>query len=683
MTSAAAACFGLPMKSPSHKDSRRRIEELRKQINSHNYRYYVLDRPVIPDAEYDRLLRELDELERRHPALITPDSPTQRVGAAPAKAFPPVRHAIPMLSLNDAFSDEELVTFDRRVRERLKIPEVEYAAEPKFDGLAVSLMYEQGVFARGSTRGDGVTGEDVTQNLRTIRSVPLRLLRNDYPRLLEVRGEVYLPKKAFGLLNRQAQRRGEKPFANPRNAAAGSLRQLDPRITASRSLQLACYDVGSVEGVHLPARHSVVLDRLHGWGLRVSPEVTVVSGLKGCREYYQRMAARRALLPYEIDGVVFKVNRLDQQRLLGFVQRAPRWAIARKFPAQEALTRVEDIVVQVGRTGVLTPVARLHPVSVGGVSVSSATLHNEDDVRRKDVRVGDTVVVRRAGDVIPEIVSVVKERRPRGVKPFQMPARCPACGSEVLRAEGEAATRCTGQLICPAQRKEGIRHFAARRAMDIAGLGDKLVDQLVERGLVKSVADLYGLRRSQLGELERFGTKSAGNLIAALEKSTSTTFARFLYALGIREVGEATASTLVAHFGDLDSLMRANQDHLQEVPGVGPVVAAHVAMFFRQSRNREVIRRLRQAGVHWPRVRKTGAGPLAGRTFVLTGTLQSMSREKAKTRLEELGAKMTEAVSAKTSYVVVGREPGSKLEKARRLTVPQLDEAAFLKLIRG
>ncbi len=658
------------------------VGRLRKEIDYHNYRYYVLDSPVISDAGYDRLMRELEAIEQRYPALVTPDSPTQRVGAAPLKEFRRIRHAIPMLSLDDAFSDEELEAFDRRARERLGADAIEYAAEPKFDGLAVSMIYEGGRLARGSTRGDGVVGEDVTPNIRTVRSVPLRLLGTGHPRVLEVRGEVYMEKKAFQALNRAARERGEKPFANPRNAAAGSLRQLDPRVTASRPLDISCYGVGRVEGARLPERHSAVLERLRGWGLPVSPDVKVVRGLGGCVEYYRRLAERRDKLPYEIDGVVFKVDHLGQQKAMGFVARAPRWAIARKFPAREAQTRVEEIIVQVGRTGVLTPVARLQPVSVGGVTVSSATLHNEDEVRRKDVRVGDTVVVQRAGDVIPDIVKVVRERRPRGARPFQMPKKCPACGAEVVRTEGEAAARCTGQLYCPAQRKEGIRHFASRRAMDIEGLGDRLVDQLVERGLVEDVGDLYALRHAELARLPRFGEKSADNLVAALEKSKSTMLARFLYALGIREVGEATAHALAAHFRDLDPVMRADERALQEVPDVGPVVAAHVAAFFRQPHNREVIGKLRRAGVHWPAIRQAEAGPLSGKAFVLTGTLESMPREEAKARLEALGARISESVSARRSYVVVGRKPGSKLDRARALGVPELDEPALLRLLR-
>jgi DNA ligase (NAD+) len=664
------------------KDVARRAAELRRQIHEHNYRYYVLDRPSISDAAYDRLFRELQELERQHPGLVTPDSPTQRVGAAPAEKFASVRHSTPMLSLDNAFSDEELAGFDRRVRERLGVTEVEYAAEPKLDGLAVSLVYETGVLVRGATRGDGFTGEDVTANVRTIRSIPLRLHGDAPPRLLEVRGEVYLSKKAFGALNRSAGARGERPFANPRNAAAGSVRQLDPRVTASRPLAFTGYEVGRLEGVRRPDRHVALLEAIRAWGLPVSPEITVVRGLDSCAAHYRRMATRRDALPYEIDGVVFKVNRLDQQAALGFVARAPRWAIARKFPAQEGRTRVERIEVQVGRTGALTPVAHLQAVRVGGVTVRRATLHNEDEVRRKDVRAGDTVVVQRAGDVIPEIVSVVRSRRPPGARPFRMPRRCPACGSAVLRAEGEAATRCTGQLGCPAQRKESIRHFASRRGMDIPGLGDKLVDQLVERGLIADVGDLYALTHRKLARLPRLGDKSARNVLAALAASKTTTLPRFLYALGIGEVGEATARTLASHFRGLDSLMSADVARLQEVSDVGPVVAAHVTAFFREPRNRRVIAKLRKAGVHWPRAEAPRRGPLSGKAFVLTGALDRLTREEATARLLALGALVSESVSPRTSYLIVGRDPGSKLDQARRLGVPRLDEAAFVRLIR-
>ncbi len=661
---------------------RRRVGELRKQIDYHNYRYYVLDDPVVSDAEYDRLMRELEDLERRYPELQTPDSPTQRVGAAPVKAFGEVRHQVPMLSISDAFSDEELADFDRRVRERLGVARVDYAAEPKLDGLAVSLRYEDGVLVRGATRGDGYRGEDVTANVRTIRTVPLRLLGTGHPRLLEVRGEVILSHAGFEALNRQQLARGQKPFVNPRNAAAGSLRQLDPRVTAERPLEFFTYGIGAVEGGDLPDRHTEILQQLRRWGQRVYEGIRRVRGLAGCQAYYEEMAARRAQLPFDIDGVVFKVDRLDQQAILGQVARAPRWVVARKFPAQEEMTRVRDIEVQVGRTGALTPVARLEPVFVGGVTVTNATLHNEDEIRRKDVRIGDTVIVRRAGDVIPEIVAVVLERRPRNARRFVMPRKCPVCGSDVERVEGEVVARCTGGLYCPAQRKERIKHFASRRAMDIEGLGDKLVEQLVERGLVQDIADIYRLDPATLAGLERMGEKSAANLVAAIERSKSTTLARFLYALGIREVGEATARSLARHFGDLEPLMKADREALETIPDIGPVVAEHIVNFFRQPHNREVIEKMRRAGVHWPRSRpEDGAGALAGKRFVLTGTLEHMTRDQAKERLEALGARVSGSVSGRTDYLVVGANPGSKLARARALGVRILDEDAFLKLL--
>ncbi len=660
----------------------RRAAALREQLNYHNYRYYVLDAPEVPDAEYDKLFRELLALEQEYPALVSADSPTQRVGAAPLAAFDAVRHALAMLSLDNAFSEEDVMDFDRRVREGLKVDAVDYAAEPKLDGLAVSLLYEHGVLIRAATRGDGYTGEDVTQNVRTIHSVPLRLVGKPYPRRLEVRGEVYMPKQGFLEMNKRQEENGEKIFANPRNAAAGSLRQLDPRITAMRPLAIYCYGVGVMEGGELPQRHSAILDQLRLWGLRVSDERAVVKGAVGCLDYFAKLAVKRADLPYEVDGVVYKVDDLAQQRQLGFVSRAPRWAVAHKFPAEEAMTTVLGIDVQVGRTGAITPVARLAPVSVAGVTVSNATLHNEDEVHRKDVRVGDTVIIRRAGDVIPEVVSVIKERRPAGTRIFHLPKHCPVCGSEVVRVEGESVARCSGGLYCPAQRKEAIRHFASRRAMDIEGLGDKLVDQLVEKGLVHGVADLYQLTLEQLAELERMGRKSAENLLQALETSKHTSLPRFLYALGIREVGEATALALAQHFGDLPPIIAADADVLQTVPDVGPVVAQHIVAFFHEEHNREVIAKLQAAGVRWPVLeRRVQLLPLAGKTFVLTGTMQAMSREVAKEKLQALGAKVAGSVSAKTSYVVVGEEAGSKLDKARELGIAMLDETAFLKLL--
>ncbi|MDQ2695311.1 MAG: NAD-dependent DNA ligase LigA [Pseudomonadota bacterium] len=661
---------------------REQLERLRAALHRHNYRYHVLDDPAIPDAEYDRLMAELRALEAAHPELITADSPTRRVGAAPAGAFGEVRHALPMLSLDNAFAAAQVQDFDRRIRERLEQDAIAYAAEPKVDGLAVSLRYEDGVLVQGATRGDGYTGEDVTQNLRTIRSVPLRLLNDGWPRVLEVRGEVFMRKDRFEALNREARARGEKTFVNPRNAAAGSLRQLDPRITARRPLELFCYGAGAVEGGELPSRHSAVLDQFSHWGLRVCPQRALVQGVEGCLAFYRRIETQRHDLPYEIDGVVYKVDRLDQQRELGFVARAPRWAIAHKFPAQEELTRVVNIEVQVGRTGVLTPVARLEPVFVGGVTVTNATLHNEDEVRRKDVRVGDTVIVRRAGDVIPEVVKVLLERRPAGAEPFVMPRHCPVCGSEVLRPPGEAMARCVGGLVCRAQRKEAIRHFASRRAMDIDGLGDKLVEQLVRQDLVQSVADLYALDAPTLAALERMGEKSAANLLAALQRSKSTALARFLYALGIREVGEATAAALARHFGTLEALLAADEERLQQVPDIGPVVAAQVRAFFQEPHNRQIIDRLRAAGVHWPAEAAVSGRSLAGKTFVLTGTLAALTRDQARERLQALGAKVTGSVSKNTDYVVAGENPGAKLDRAQELGVQVLDEAGLLALLR-
>lgn len=666
-------------------DVRARAAWLREQLNWHGYRYYVLDDPEIPDAEYDRLFRELRELETAHPELIAPDSPTRRVGAAPLAAFQTVRHAVPMLSLDNAFTAEEVADFDRRVRQRLAdvAAAIQYAAEPKLDGLAVSLHYENGVLVRGATRGDGYTGEDITANLRTVRTVPLRLLATGWPRVLEVRGEVFMPRAGFERWNAQARARGDKPFANPRNAAAGSLRQLDPRVTAERPLDWFCYGVGAVEEGKLPDRHSAVLERLQTWGLRVCPEWRVVEGLAGCLAYHRDILERRERLPYEIDGVVYKVDRLDWQQELGFVARAPRWAIAHKFPAQEELTVVEAIEVQVGRTGAITPVARLRPVFVGGVTVTNATLHNADEVARKDVRVGDTVRVRRAGDVIPEVVGVLLDRRPLDTPAFAMPETCPVCGSRIVRLEGEAVARCIGGLYCRAQLQEAIRHFASRRALDIEGLGDKLVEQLVERNLVRNPADLYGLDAATLAGLERMGAKSAAKLIEALERSKNTTLARFLYALGIREVGEATALALAGHFGTLEALMAAEEERLQQVPDVGPVVAAAIRAFFQEPHNQAVIARLRSAGVRWPEgeIKRAIEEPLAGKTFVLTGTLESLTRDEASDRLRALGAKVGGNVSRKTDYVVAGRDPGSKLDKARELGVTVLDEAGLLTLL--
>ena len=665
---------------------------LRGEIERHNHAYYVLDAPTIPDAEYDKLFRELQDLEQQYPDLLTADSPTQRVGAPPLKEFQPHAHGVPMLSLNNAFEPEEVEAFDKRVRDGLEtIAAIDYAVEPKFDGLAISLTYENGIFSRGATRGDGVTGEEVTPNLRTLRDIPLRLQGEGWPKLIEIRGEVLMFKADFAELNTRQRERGDKEFANPRNAAAGSLRQLDSRITAGRPLSFFAYGVGLGADAVAATTHAELMDRLAAWGFPVAAERRVVQGARGLLAYFNEIGEKRPGLPYDIDGVVYKVNRLDWQAVLGFVSRAPRFAIAHKFPAEEALTEVLGIDVQVGRTGAITPVARLKPVFVGGVTVTNATLHNADEVRRKDVRVGDTVIVRRAGDVIPEVVTSVLEKRPmRDLfggeplhPPFELPENCPECGSRVVKGEDEAIARCTGGLYCPAQRKQALWHFAARRAMDIEGLGDKLVDQLVEAGLVHTPADLYALMVEQLAGLERMGEKSARNLVDAIAASRQTTLARFIFALGIRNVGEATARDLAKYFGSLDALLVADVDALQAVPDVGPIVAESIAAFFGEAHNREVIDGLRRAGVHWPEgePESDGSQVLAGKTLVLTGTLPTLKRDEAKARIEAAGGKVAGSVSKKTDYVVAGEEAGSKLEKALELGVPVIDEAALLSLL--
>ncbi|MES2353444.1 MAG: NAD-dependent DNA ligase LigA [Pseudomonadota bacterium] len=661
----------------------KQINELRQALELHNHRYYVLDDPAISDAEYDSLFRELQRLESEHPEFASPDSPTQRVGAKALSEFPPVSHRIPMLSLNNAFTEAEVTAFDRRIRETLEIEIVEYACEPKFDGLAVTLTYENGRFAQGATRGDGYNGEDVTANLRTMQTIPLRVPTSHA--LFEVRGEVLMLKRDFQKLNEKQQARGDKIFVNPRNAAAGSLRQLDPKFTAERRLTFFAYGVGAVEGTALPEKHAEQMEYLRQQGFKVSSEVRVVEGVSGLLGYYSDLGNQRAQLPYEIDGVVYKVNHVEQQARLGFVSRAPRFAVAHKFAAEEAVTTLLDIEVQVGRTGTLTPVARLAPVFVGGVTVTNATLHNEDEVRRKDARIGDTVAVRRAGDVIPEVVRVFPDLRPANAREFVMPTHCPVCGSAVIRLEDEAAARCTGGLYCPAQRKQALLHFAQRRAMDIDGLGEKLVDQLVENQIVHTPADLYKLGIAAFAELERMADKSAGNLVAAIEKSKRTTLQRFIYALGIRNVGEATAKDVALHFGNLDALMSADEIHLMETHDVGPVVAASIAQFFSEPHNREVIEQLRAAGVTWPEGegKKRVAGHLAGKTFVLTGTLPTLSRDEAKQQIEAAGGKASGSVSKKTDYVVAGSDPGSKYDKAVELGITILDEAGLLELLKG
>jgi DNA ligase (NAD+) len=667
----------------STKDPAGRAEKLRRAIERHNRLYYNEAEPEISDAEYDRLFQELVKLETEHPGLLTPDSPTHRVGFKPSEEFAPVTHRVPMLSLANAFDEEDVAAFDRRVREGLETENVEYAAELKFDGLAITLAYEDGIFVRGATRGDGTTGEDVTPNLRTVRTIPLRLEGRKSPKLLEVRGEVLMTRKDFEIINKRALEAGEKTFVNPRNAAAGGLRQLDPRLTAQRRLSFFAYGVGASEGFDLPPTHSRLLDALEALGFPVGKDRKTVKGVEGLLKFYREAGEKRAKLPYDIDGVVYKVNRFVDQRKLGFVSRAPRWAVAHKFPAEEATTELLDIDFQVGRTGAITPVARLKPVFVGGTTIVNATLHNEDEIRRKDIWKGDTVVVRRAGDVIPEVARVAKKGdRDR---PFRMPSKCPVCGSAVEKSEDEAVARCTGGLFCPAQRKQALLHFASRRAMDIEGLGDKLVDQLVEGGIVRTPADLYKLGIVKLAALERMAEKSAANVNEAIEKSKDTTLGRFIYALGIRNVGEVTAKDLARHFGGLDALMDASVEQLQEAPDVGPVVAESIAGFFRERHNREVIEQLRAAGVKWKEgapERAATSGPFAGKIVVLTGTLAAMTRDEAKERIEAAGGRITGSVSKKTDFVVAGAEAGSKLDKASELGVKVLDEEQFLKLIK-
>lgn len=660
-----------------------RILELRRLIERYDYEYYVLDAPTVPDSEYDKLYRELQVLEQLHPALITADSPTQRVSGTAANAFNSITHRQAMLSLNNAFEDSELVAFDKRVSETLGVSEVEYAVEPKFDGLAITLTYENGIFTQGATRGDGYTGEDVTHNLRTLRAIPMRLNSKQPPALLEVRGEVLMLKRDFEKLNKSQLAKGEKLFANPRNAAAGSLRQLDSRITAKRPLTFFAYGLGVADGIPVLTNHGMAMDYLASLHFPVSHERGVVQGAAGLRAYYQKIGQLRDQLPFDIDGVVYKVNQFSQQNELGFVSRAPRWAIAHKFPAQEALTIVEDITVQVGRTGAITPVARLKPVSVGGVTVTNATLHNEDEVRRKDIHIGDTVSVRRAGDVIPEVVFAVTEKRPADARRFEMPAVCPECGSHILKQEDEAVARCTGGLFCPAQRKQAITHYASRRAMDIEGLGEKLVDQLVEANLVHTLADIYKLDLTTLSNLERMANKSAQNILNALETSKNTTLARFIYALGMRNVGEATAKDLAKHFGKLPALMQASTEELLTVNDVGPVVAESITNFFSEAHNQSVIAELLAAGITWPETegKQAASGHLLGKTFVLTGTLPSLSRDEAKELIEAAGGKVSGSVSKKTDYVVAGAEAGSKLDKAQELGVSILDEAGLLALL--
>ena len=670
-----------------------RVTALRREIERHNHAYYVLDAPTIPDAEYDRLFHELQAIEAEHPELVTPDSPTQRVGGKPLDTLPKVRHAVPMLSIRTETDTEAsgARAFDARVRKELgrdeSEPPVEYAAELKFDGLAINLRYEQGLLVQAATRGDGETGEDVTQNIRTVKLIPLRLDAEPPPAVLEVRGEVFMRRDDFERYNERQREAGKPTLVNPRNGAAGSIRQLDPAIAAQRPLSFFAYGLGEVQGWNTPATHSATLDALAALGVPVCPERITGQGAAALIAFHDDIAARRDQLPFDIDGVVYKVNRFDLQRELGFITREPRWAVAHKFPAQEQLTSVLGIEVQVGRTGALTPVARLAPVFVGGVTVTNATLHNQDEIDRKDVRVGDTVIVRRAGDVIPEVVAVVHDKRPEpGPPPFNILQHhpvCPECGSHVVRLEGEAAARCTGGLYCPAQRKQALLHFAGRRAMDIEGLGDKLVDQLVDRGLVRTPADVYGLSLETLAGLDRMAGKSAANLLAAIETSKSTTLARFIFALGIRNIGETTAKDLAQHFGSLDRLIAATEDDLLAVRDVGPVVAQSIIQFFAEPHNLDVVAKLRGAGVHWPESdgMQQALGVLAGKTLVLTGTLPTLTRDTAKEMIEAAGGKVAGSVSKKTHYVVAGAEAGSKLARAQELGVAILDEAGLLALL--
>ncbi|CNE92043.1 NAD-dependent DNA ligase LigA [Yersinia kristensenii] len=661
------------------------INQLRTSLRHHEHQYHVLDAPEIPDAEYDRLMQQLRDLEAQHPELITNDSPTQRVGAAPLDAFEQVKHEVPMLSLDNVFDEESYLAFDKRVHDRLKSTEpLTFCCELKLDGLAVSLLYEEGELVRAATRGDGTTGENITANVRTIRAIPLRLQGDNIPRRVEVRGEVFMPQAGFEQLNDEARRKGGKIFANPRNAAAGSLRQLDPRITAKRPLTFFCYGVGLLDGGELPRSHIQRLMQFKHWGLPVSNRVKLCTGSEQVIAFYRQVEQDRAGLGFDIDGVVIKVDSLDLQEQLGFVARAPRWATAFKFPAQEQITQVREVEFQVGRTGAITPVARLEPVQVAGVIVSNATLHNADEIERLGLRIGDTVIVRRAGDVIPQVVGVVMEQRPQDAKEITFPEHCPVCGSDIERVEGEAVARCTGGLFCAAQRKEALKHFVSRRALDVEGMGDKIIEQLVEKQYVENPADLFTLTAGKLTGLDRMGPKSAQNLIAALEKAKQTTFARFLYALGIREVGEATAANLAAHFRNLTNLRAADIEALKSVPDVGEIVAKHVLNFLGEEHNQKVIEALEKV-ISWPEPQQIIAeeidSPFAGKTVVLTGSLTILSRDEAKDRLTALGAKVSGSVSKKTDLVIAGEAAGSKLVKAQELGITVIDEAEMIRLL--
>ncbi len=685
MISGATIHNFIPMPKPSQ-SLLKKISQLKKKINEHNYRYHILDDPLISDAAYDKLFRQLEDLEKKYPQLISQNSPTQRVGSTPLSAFLQVEHKVPMLSLENAFSDKEVLAFNKRIQERLGTQhDIEYACEPKLDGIAVSLSYQKGQLIRAATRGDGNYGEDITLNVRTILSIPLQLRGEDYPDNLEVRGEVYIPKQAFQQLNNRLKEAGEKTFVNPRNAAAGSLRQLNPKITAQRALAFFTHSVGEIKKGALAKTHTAMLDQFKKWGLPRCPQTQTVANIQSCLQYYHQIEKQRAALPYEIDGVVYKVNSLSLQQQLGFVSRAPRWALAHKFPAQEEFTKIVAIEFQVGRTGALTPVARLKPVFVGGATLSNATLHNMDEVKRKDIRVGDTVIIRRAGDVIPEVVRVIEAKRPPNTHPLRLIKHCPVCGSDVIKLETEAAARCSGALFCPAQRKEVIKHFASRKAMNIEGLGDKLVEQLVDHHLIKNVSELYHLTPEQLTPLARMGEKSAKKLCAAILASKKTSLARFLYALGIRDVGISTALNLAQHFRGLQAIMEADQAQLQSISDIGPVVAAHIKKFFSEPHNLKIIQNLQDAGIIWPKPTvypSPNLSALAGKSFVLTGSLSQLNRDQAARLLQELGAIVHSSVSQKTDYVVVGKDPGSKLTRAKALGLKLLTENQFLALLK-
>ena len=662
----------------------RQYQHLVEELNKHNHRYYVLDDPTVPDSEYDRQLRELQSIEGHYREIIALDSPSQRVGGAALSSFSQIKHALPMLSLDNAFTDTELQEFERRLKDRLNSSaDIEYVCEPKLDGAAVSLLYRDGALIYGATRGDGSVGEDITANVRTIKSVPLKLHGDNIPATLEVRGEIYLPLSGFDALNAAAVLSGDKTFVNPRNAAAGSLRQLDSKITASRPLEMCAYSVGQYLADRVPETHEDMLSALRGWGFKINDHVETVKGIAACENYYQRLAERRQILPYDIDGIVYKVNSLQLQERLGFVAKAPRWAIARKFPAQEEMTQLIDVEFQVGRTGAITPVARLEPVFVGGVTVSNATLHNGDEINRLGVRIGDTVIIRRAGDVIPQIAKVVLDKRPQNALPVVFPERCPVCQSAVRRTEGEAVARCSGGLFCGAQIKEAIKHFASRKAMDIDGLGDRLVELMVDESVIFSVADLYDLNVDKLVKLERMAEKSASNLIGAIAVSKKTTLAKFLYALGIREVGEATAHTLANNFGSIELIATASADELLEIDDVGPIVARYIVNFFQNPDNLSIIQALRDAGVEWEDIDLSSleAQPLKGQIWVLTGGMEIMSRAEAKDRLQALGAKVASSVSAKTTQVVAGPGAGSKLTKAKTLDIAVMNEQQFVNFL--